>query len=359
MSLVTTCPACGTTFKVTPEQLSAHRGDVCCGQCYHVFNALQQLTEIGPGTAAPAPAPEPPQQEVAEPAAEVNLIPLPEAEADTADEIEIEEFIEAAVPESEPEPVLEGMVEAVPLTVAEELPESVAPSTTLDFELELPDQETIPEEITQEEIIYPATPIEPEPVVEPPATPPAVPDSVPEPEQQPTQPTASSFLLEEQPARRQWRWLLAPFALLLLLVAAGQAAFFLRTDIAAHYPTARPWLVEVCTRLHCTVDLPRQADLLNIEDSELQDDPEHEGVLVLVSVLYNRAPYPQAYPLLELTLTDTLDQPVLRRILQPQEYLSKGTDIGAGIAAGGEAHSRVFLTVAGDKPAGYRLFVRY
>jgi hypothetical protein len=107
------------------------------------------------------------------------------------------------------------------------------------------------------------------------------------------------------------------------------------------------------------VELPRHAELLSIEDSDLQDDPDHVGVLVLVSALYNRASYQQAYPQLELTLTDTLDKPVLRRTFTPQEYLPKGTDAAGGIPGGGEVHSRLFLTVTGDKPAGYRLFVKY
>ncbi|MBU3736663.1 MAG: hypothetical protein FGM62_06775, partial [Methylobacterium sp.] len=52
MSLVTTCPACGTRFRVRPEQLAAHRGDVRCGRCSHVFNALERLDQ----TLTPGPA---------------------------------------------------------------------------------------------------------------------------------------------------------------------------------------------------------------------------------------------------------------------------------------------------------------
>jgi predicted Zn finger-like uncharacterized protein len=44
-SLITSCPACSANFYVTPEQLSAHRGDVRCGKCSLVFNALDRLSE--------------------------------------------------------------------------------------------------------------------------------------------------------------------------------------------------------------------------------------------------------------------------------------------------------------------------
>jgi len=44
MSMVTTCPACGTSFRVTPQQLQAHHGTVRCGHCVHVFDGFQSLS---------------------------------------------------------------------------------------------------------------------------------------------------------------------------------------------------------------------------------------------------------------------------------------------------------------------------
>lgn len=352
MSLITTCPACGTTFRVTPEQLSAHRGDVRCGQCQHIFNALQQLEEIDPPvTAALTPAP-----------------PLP----DTGTELEQTVILpaadfalpQAAQPESaQPEPATDE-------TPGEELP---AVGSEVDFELEFSAEEPVesvsgPESAevavaleTEPDAVAAVEPVEldeldeldelvePETVVVEPATAPAAPQP---------QPAIPSFL-QPAPRRRIPIWLLLPLVALLLAGALGQTAYFLRTEIAAHYPPMRPWLEQACRHLACVVELPRQADLLSIEDSDLQDDAEHAGVLVLISALYNRAPYPQAYPLLELTLTDTYDKPLLRRTFTPQEYLPAGTDIKAGIAAGGEIRSRLPLEVAGEKPAGYRLYVRY
>jgi hypothetical protein len=142
-------------------------------------------------------------------------------------------------------------------------------------------------------------------------------------------------------------------------LALGQTAYFMRTEIAAQHPPARPWLEKACRWLRCTVELPHQEKLLAIEDSDLQDDPEHEGVLLLVSQINNLAPYAQAYPLLELTLTDTFDKPVLRRTFTPQEYLAKDVTPAQGIAAGGELHVHLNLSVTGAKPAGYRLIIKY
>jgi predicted Zn finger-like uncharacterized protein len=46
MALVTLCPGCRTTFRVTPNQLKAHGGDVRCGQCQQVFNSFATLITV-------------------------------------------------------------------------------------------------------------------------------------------------------------------------------------------------------------------------------------------------------------------------------------------------------------------------
>ena len=46
MALVTLCPDCGTTFRVRAEQLQAHGGKVCCGQCQNIFNGFSTLITV-------------------------------------------------------------------------------------------------------------------------------------------------------------------------------------------------------------------------------------------------------------------------------------------------------------------------
>ena len=46
MALITSCPNCGTSFRVTPLHLQAHGGDVRCGRCSHVFNAFSRLSTL-------------------------------------------------------------------------------------------------------------------------------------------------------------------------------------------------------------------------------------------------------------------------------------------------------------------------
>lgn len=376
MSLITTCPACNTSFRVTPEQLSAHKGDVRCGNCKHIFSALKHLTEVQLPPAPPAspeevspPVPLTPAHE------EAPLTPPPE------EVVEAEVPAEPAVPEISPVEITSEEAEQAP-PVPEEPPpveELQVDTTALDFELEPPqvtdevpaedelaflpaeteEEPTQPQPEIVEEIVLTA---EPEPELEAESAPATLSPQEPEAPipDQPAPPLAETpEPVIAKPRRRISKWLLALLALLLAIAALAQLIYFLRTTIAARYPQFQPLLVSMCATLNCTIELPRQAELLNIEDSDLKDDPEHQGVILLASVLYNRASFTQAYPLLELTLTDTMDQPVLRRTFTPQEYLPKEINAARGIAAGAEIHIHLALTVGDIKPAGYRLYVRY
>lgn len=46
MALVTLCPECRTTFRITPEQLKACGGEVRCGHCQQVFNSFATLITV-------------------------------------------------------------------------------------------------------------------------------------------------------------------------------------------------------------------------------------------------------------------------------------------------------------------------
>src|SRR6266496_4124560 len=49
VSMITRCPACATAFRVTEPQLSARAGQVRCGRCGALFDAL---TALSPGPAS-------------------------------------------------------------------------------------------------------------------------------------------------------------------------------------------------------------------------------------------------------------------------------------------------------------------
>jgi len=165
------------------------------------------------------------------------------------------------------------------------------------------------------------------------------------------------FMAPSEPARgRPWLWALA--VLLAAAALGAQAAYRYRAEIAAFAPWARAPLAAACERLRCAVLLPRRADLMSIESSDLQADPRREGLIVLHAVLRNRSGLAQEYPALELTLTDDGGRPVLRRVLLPADYVEPGRS-SQGIAPGGEAALRVYLDSSRARATSYRLYLFY
>jgi len=85
--MVTSCPACTTTFRVTTEQLKARQGKVRCGQCLTVFDGFKALTSVPdeplPEPVAP-PAPEPTPPSATLPLLDFEMPPAPVAKAASA-----------------------------------------------------------------------------------------------------------------------------------------------------------------------------------------------------------------------------------------------------------------------------------
>jgi len=157
---------------------------------------------------------------------------------------------------------------------------------------------------------------------------------------------------------RAWQWALGAVLIsLLLLLLTGQAVLQFRNELVVLFPDAKPALREMSALFGRDLSLPHKADLLSIEASDLHPDPDKH--LRLSATLKNRAPFAQTYPYLELTLTDTADKPLLRKIILPQEYLPKGADVSAGFARNGEIAVNLTLDVADIAASGYRLYLFY
>jgi ribosomal protein L11 methyltransferase len=160
-------------------------------------------------------------------------------------------------------------------------------------------------------------------------------------------------------SKRSFSWLLFALCSLLLLVLLGQLTYFLRTEISAYYPQTTPWLKQACAKIGCKVELPKKIYLLTIDDADMQENTNYQEVLQFSSTLVNHANYPQAYPLLELTLTNTDDKPVLRRTFTAKEYLPKDVNVEHGIAANEEIRIKINLNSSDIPVAGYRVTLKY
>jgi predicted Zn finger-like uncharacterized protein len=188
---------------------------------------------------------------------------------------------------------------------------------------------------------------------------------VPEPKEEPTTlaqqvqfvEELTDEILEMPPKKTSWTAVFAGFLLALILLA--QATYYFRIEIGTSLPGLKPLLEDYCALLQCTVALPQKADLISIESSELESDPNLSNIVTLHALIHNRAPYAQAYPSLELTLTSVQDQPIARRVFHAADYLKAGDNEMQGLPANRDLDIKLHLDTTDLQPSGYRLFLFY
>jgi hypothetical protein len=165
---------------------------------------------------------------------------------------------------------------------------------------------------------------------------------------------------DEEPAARSGLrtalWIAG--CLLLALLATGQLAYHFRTELALAQPALKPLFEQACARIGCSVPAPREPDKVSIEASELTPEPGREPLLRLSALLRNTAAFEQEWPHLELTLTDTGDRAVVRRVLTPSEFLPPDART-KGFAPASEQTVGVLVDPAQSGASGYRLYAFY
>ena len=161
---------------------------------------------------------------------------------------------------------------------------------------------------------------------------------------------------QEQSGRtRQIAMLAGSIVLLLILLAQG--AFTFRNALAARYPGAKPALESGCALFGCRVELPAQVDNLVIDTGELTT--LGGGAYAFTTQLRNQGAVPQAWPSLELSLTDANDKPLVRRVFTPRDYLAAGTPAANGLAPRVEQAITLHFRVDDLQPSGYHIAVFY
>ncbi len=187
-----------------------------------------------------------------------------------------------------------------------------------------------------------------------------------------SRPVAAAAANRDDPAASLYEWefrvppprthtgLWALLSLLAALGAAAEGAYAFRDDVLASFPQVKPAYERACAWLGCRFGLPRLSDRLNIDASDLQAiDPAHPNQIELSVMLRNRAATAVDYPAFELTLTNSQDQVLARRVFLPAEYLGDAAAGAAGLGARAELPIRLYLDTGKIEAAGYRVYFFY
>ncbi|MFZ2971699.1 MAG: DUF3426 domain-containing protein [Ferribacterium limneticum] len=353
----TRCPVCTTVFRVTSEQLRLRAGKVRCGNCQAVFNAFDELV-----SEAHEPLIETPVAEVAVPQDEPAF---PESDASfEASEIEVPEI----EPDVEPEAAVADWAGDQPPETAEE--PYVEPPEQFEQPVDAAPEDIPPVDAEQSEALLA---VEAEPIQAP------LEEPLVESPEESTQAARQAGLVaarelidsgsfnrwsagtlasdglggfeSESNHRAVWPFVLV--VILLLVGLLGQLVYYFRTDIVLRFPG----VVGLYELAAVDIPLPRNAALVSIETSDLQSD-NARGLFVLQATLKNRAGYAQAWPALELSLTDTNDAVVSRRVMFAADYLPPGT-ISDTFPANGEMAVKLWIEAKESGASGYRLYIFY
>jgi predicted Zn finger-like uncharacterized protein len=343
----TRCPACTTVFRVTTEQLRLRAGKVRCGSCQTIFNAFDELVseEHEPLIRAPA------EPDMVEPSPSESEAPFEAREIES--EVTADEWAEDVQVETVDEPVAETSAYEESEQPADAEPDAFSPVVA-----------ELSEESVGTEVELIQAPLE-EPLLESP--------------EESTEAARQAGLVaarelndtasfnrwsagtlannglggfeSESNSRAVWPFVLV--AILLLIALLGQLMYYFRTDVVLRFPSAAG-LYELA---EIDIPLPRNSILVSIETSDLQSD-NARGLFVLQATLKNRAGYAQAWPVLELSLTDINDAVVSRRVIFAAEYLPSGTTSDA-FPANSEMAVKLWVEAKESGASGYRLYIFY
>jgi len=108
-------------------------------------------------------------------------------------------------------------------------------------------------------------------------------------------------------------------AMLAAVLLLGQWLYQERDLIVARQPAARPALASMCKLLGCEISALRQINDIKVDGASFARGKNDEGYQ-LSFTLRNAADVPLAMPAVELTLLDTQERAVVRRVLMPSEF---------------------------------------
>lgn len=348
MSLITRCPACETLFKVVPDQLRVSEGWVRCGQCDDIFDASFHLLPVSLDDAGPVAMPEGLAAHVEATKPVDATLPAIDPDQDSGDLTSPDELL---VAQQEQEPVLPDVADdEAEQAPPEAIPDALAPGDEqISMPPELPDAQTsvVASGLLEAESNLPIHAVQTEPdEFEAPLTSEFGDVSF-------MRGSRSSAFLHKPVIRAA----LMLSSVALLLVLSAQIVFHERDRLVALEPGLKPLLLTFCGALHCTLSPLRRTESIVIDSSSFA---QIRGDAYRLSfTVKNTAATALAVPAIELTLTDTLDQPIVRRVFLPGELDAKLEALAAGADWSISFAMAVKASGPSERVSGYRLLAFY
>jgi predicted Zn finger-like uncharacterized protein len=389
-SVYTQCSKCETVFRLSAEVLRAAGGQVRCGKCGEIFNALAHLAEDASAFTAgessfdletradsilESPAPPSPQRappsadDFAPPGVEIARLQIldwnengaPDAPPISVEDLETEQpgetsleftlppgeldriFIEtkrgvrgrvppAAPPESAEPEEIEVFNAAEPNTAVTPAPTSAAPA---------PGGFEVSEEVRLEMLGGLDSSADVEPIVE---------------MEQPTRPVKRRISpfdsVPQESDRARVPWLAAAIAAGVLLIA--QVVHQNREWLATHAPLGGS-LRALYSKMGTPVAPPANLSAYQLRQWGVTGDPAGDGTLRVRASILNTAAQLEPYPLLRVTLANRFGGSIGTRDFEPSEYLGKPT--AKLLAPGERADATLDILDPGKSAEGFEIDV--
>jgi hypothetical protein len=163
--------------------------------------------------------------------------------------------------------------------------------------------------------------------------------------------------VDSEPRNPLIRAVLTILSIALLLGVAGQIVLHERDRIVAQYPGLRPWLLVICTPLNCQLSALKDKNSIVIDSATFNKIAGDSYRLNFT--LKNTSTVALAAPAIELRLTDSQDQAVLRRVFLNTELDLKSDTLAANSERVISLSMLLNPTSAAQQIVGYRLYAFY
>lgn len=142
--------------------------------------------------------------------------------------------------------------------------------------------------------------------------------------------------------------------MLVLTILAIQITYFYSTELGRN-PDLKLHIQRVCKYLGCVIQPQIDAGLIELAKTRVSPHPRYANVLRLRVTLINRASFSQAYPLMEVSLSNHSGELVGRRTYRPEEYLRKKKNLSQNMIPNVIVHAKLEITSPNRRADGFEI----